>query len=120
MIAASRRAFRVCARGSSERFVRFGMGYSSRGLTPARGALLCLRTAMLALAGGIGTVAPAWAAQTDQQPATSPAATSSSPAAASSQKPGAQPAQKPGAAPAQKPAQLQHFDIDDFAVQGVE
>ncbi|MBV9563127.1 MAG: ShlB/FhaC/HecB family hemolysin secretion/activation protein [Bradyrhizobium sp.] len=50
---------------------------------------------------------PAWAEQTPGKPAAAGA-----PAAAS---------QKPGAASAQKPAgPVQHFDIDDFAVQGVE
>lgn len=98
--------------------MRFGIDYSSRGPASARRALLCLRTTLPALAGIVvagcpGAVAPARAAQSEQQPA----AASSSPASAAAQKPGTQ---KPGATPAQKPAPLQHFDIDDFAVQGVE
>lgn len=65
---------------------------------------------------GFGAIAPACAAASQQQPAAAPAV----PASAAAQKPAASTAQKPGAAPAQKPAALQHFDIDDFAVQGVD
>jgi hemolysin activation/secretion protein len=113
MIAASRRLLSV--QGSSERFVRFGIGDWSRGPVPARAVLLCLRTA-LTLAGGLGVLAPASAAQGNQRIA----AAADAPVAGAVQKPGAPPAQKPNAAPAQKPAMPQYFDIDDFAVQGVE
>ncbi|MBV8924422.1 MAG: ShlB/FhaC/HecB family hemolysin secretion/activation protein [Bradyrhizobium sp.] len=96
--------------------MRFGIGYWGRGLAPARAVSFCLSAALLALAGGFHAVAPACAAQSEQQPASAPSA----PAAVAAQKPGASPAQKPGAPAAPKPAALQHFDIDDFAVQGVE
>jgi hemolysin activation/secretion protein len=110
--------------------VRFGFDYTSRGHASARGALLCLHTALVAVAGSVATVVPSWAAPSEQQPAAESGSAGSDaaqkPAAAKKQKAGAQKPgeQKSDADAAQKPAApaapLQHFDIDDFAVQGVE
>jgi hemolysin activation/secretion protein len=64
---------------------------------------------MLVMTGSMGLSAPTWAAgtaaQSDPQQSTPSAKTGASPSAS--------------AAP-QKPAATQHFDIDDFAVQGAE
>jgi hemolysin activation/secretion protein len=74
-------------------------------------ASLCLKPAMLAFAGSLGVVAPACAASAQQgsQSSANPSAANPSAAAPSA-----------AAGSAQKPAATQHFDIDDFAVQGAD
>jgi hemolysin activation/secretion protein len=66
---------------------------------------------VLALAGGLGAIAPAWAANPGAQQGSQPSANSS--AAAATATPAAGAPQKPAAA-------APRFDIDDFAVQGAE
>jgi len=64
---------------------------------------------MLVLAGGLGAIAPAWAANPGAQQGSQPSANSSAAAATPA----------PAGAP-QKPAAAPRFDIDDFAVQGAD
>jgi hemolysin activation/secretion protein len=64
---------------------------------------------MLALAGGLAAVAPAWAAKAGAQQGAQPSANSSAPAATPAP-----------SSMAQKPATAPRFDIDDFAVQGAD
>jgi hemolysin activation/secretion protein len=92
--------------------------YQDRGLASASMVLFCLKTAVAMLAASAATSAPVLAAtqtRAENSPATSAAASkgaaNAAPSAAVSNGQGA-------AVPSQKPAPTQHFDIDDFAVQG--
>jgi hemolysin activation/secretion protein len=82
-----------------------------RGLPSASKAELCLKTAVMMLIGGLAAIGPASAAsQThgDVGPA-APATNAPAPNTAGA-----------AARTPQKPASTQHFDIDDFAVQGAD
>src|ERR1700753_4165956 len=98
---------------ASGAFVQSGSGYDNRWRTPAGRALLCLGGAVLALAGTLAAAAPALAAK--------PAAAEKTPAGSRACNSAPAPdAQAGSAAPPKKPAETQHFDIDDFAVQGAD
>jgi hemolysin activation/secretion protein len=93
--------------------VQSGSGYDNRWRAPAGRALLCPGVALLALAGILAAAAPALAAN----PATAEKTPAGSNAVNSASGPDAQAG---SAAPSKKPAATQHFDIDDFAVQGAD
>lgn len=71
---------------------------------------LCLAPAMLLLAGGFAVAAPASADKAVAPQGTQQGADAPKPAGKAA----------PAAAGQQKPAATQHFDIDDFAVQGAD
>jgi hemolysin activation/secretion protein len=89
--------------------------YKDRGPTPACGALLCLKTAIVLLAASAAVSSPAFAAKQTRADGSSAANAAASngttqPAAAQS---------APGTPP-QTPAPPQRFNIDDFAVRGAD
>ena len=93
-------------------FVRSGICYVNRRHAPASGTLLRPGIAALTLLGSLAVAAPAVAA-----PAAPEKTSAGSDPADSAATSGAQ---KPAAKPAPKAAATQHFDIDDFAVQGAD
>jgi hemolysin activation/secretion protein len=97
--------------GGERAFVQSRSGYDNRWRAPASRALLCPGVAVLALAGSLATAAPALAAK---------AATAEKTAAGSNAANPAPDAQAGSAAPPKQAAATQHFDIDDFAVQGAD
>jgi hemolysin activation/secretion protein len=92
--------------------VQSGLEYKLGQRTLAGSAWFCLTAGVIASVGSIFAVAPAGAAQgaASQNPGAQNPAAATSPAVA-----------PPGSAPAAKSAApVQHFDIDDFAVQGAD
>ncbi len=99
---------------TSGAFVRSGSGRHNRWWEPAGKALLCPKVAALALAGSLAAAAPALSAASETAEKSPPGAASP----ANSANGPTTPADL--AKPAQKPAATEHFDIDDFAVQGAD
>jgi hemolysin activation/secretion protein len=86
---------------------------------PARRVCFWLTAGAVTLAGGLAAAVPAYATQGDSTKASSTKAGSAgtAPNAAGSSPSGSS---APATTSAQKPAATQHFDIDDFAVQGAD
>jgi hemolysin activation/secretion protein len=119
----------VFGRGLDTRFggeratVQSGFGYERRRRTPARRAWFWLTAGAATLAGGLAAAIPAYAAKADANKVDSTKADSTkagttAPNVAGPSSPSA--SSPPASALAQKPAATQHFDIDDFAVEGAD
>jgi hemolysin activation/secretion protein len=93
--------------------VQFVSGYEHRWRTPAGQVLFCLTTVVATLIAGLVALAPAANAASAAN-APNSAGSSSAPAHSA-------PTSAPStSAPAPKPAATEHFDIDDFAVEGAD
>jgi hemolysin activation/secretion protein len=89
------------------------MGCEHRWRTPAGRVVFCLKAVAMAIAGGLLAVIPAHADKPGDGVSPQAGAANASSSASSSKT-------APAAAAPQKPAATQHFDIDDFAVQGAD